>query len=350
VAANLKDIANLAGVSVATVSNVVNGYRPVSAATRDRVRQAIDQLGYSPNVSARHLRTGRTGIIALAIPELTNAYFAELADAAIREAKRHGITVLLDHTEGDRDKELLVSQGFRSQVIDGLILSPVQLDRADVLRRTNQTPMVLIGEGVYDVPYDHIAIDNVAASVAATRHLIDLGRRRIAFIGAHPDTNRRPAHLRLRGYQQALATAELPYDPQLVVTTTGFGRVDGAAGLRHVMALPDPPDAVFAYNDLIAIGALRAAADLEMSVPEQLAVVGFDDIEEGRFSNPTLTTISPDKAGIGREAVTALIGRVDGTRPVDATEIQVSYQLIARESTLGPRTRSTQQNQPYQRT
>lgn len=351
-AVSLKDIAALAGVSVATVSNVVNGYRPVSETTRARVRKALDQLGYSPNVSARHLRTGRTGIIALAIPELTNAYFAELADAAIREAKRHGITVLLDHTEGDRAKELLVSQGFRAQVIDGLILSPVELDRADVLERTNQTPMVLVGEGVYDVPYDHIAIDNVAASVAATQHLIGLGRRRIAFVGAHPDTNRMPAHLRLRGYQQALASAEIPYDPQLVVTTTGFGRADGAAGLRQLLALPQPPDAVFAYNDLIAIGVLRAAADLGIAVPERIAVVGFDDIEEGRFSNPTLTTISPDKTSIGRQAVTALLGRIDGTRLGAAAEIPVSYQLIARESTLGshPTHHTNHQNQPDERT
>src|SRR5439155_10887690 len=124
---NLKDIARRAGVSVATVSNVVNGYRPVSEATRERVRRAIDELGYSPNLSARHLRNGRTGIIALAIPELNNPYFAELAEAAIREAGRHGYIVLLDPTDGDRDKELLVSQGFRAQVIDGLILSPVHL-------------------------------------------------------------------------------------------------------------------------------------------------------------------------------------------------------------------------------
>ncbi len=199
-AVSLKEIAKRAGVSVASVSNVVNGYRPVGEATRRRVQQAIDELGYSPNLSARHLRNGRTGIIALAIPELNNPYFAELADAAIREAGHHGYTVLLDSTDGEREKELLVSQGFRAQVIDGLILSPVQLDRVDVLNRTSRTPMVLVGERVYNVPYDHIAIDNVAASIAAMRHLLDLGRRRIAFVGAQTDVNKQPAHLRLHGY------------------------------------------------------------------------------------------------------------------------------------------------------
>jgi DNA-binding LacI/PurR family transcriptional regulator len=335
VGASLKDIAKRAGLSVATVSNVVNGYRPVAAATRERVQRAIDELGYRPNLTARHLRNGRTGIIALAIPELNNPYFAELADAATREASRHGYTVLLDYTDGDREKELLVSQGFQAHVIDGLILSSVQLDPADVLNRTSDTPMVLVGERLYNVPYDHIAIDNVAATHTAMGHLLELGRRRIAFIGAQADLNRQPAQLRLLGYQQALTAAGIGYDPRLVATTAYFGRADGATGLRQLMALPEPPDAVFAYNDLIAIGALRAALELGVRVPDDLAVVGFDDIEEGRYSNPTLTTISPDKASIGSRAVACLIGRLDGSRLAAPEEVQVPFTLITRESTLG---------------
>lgn len=330
---SLKDIARRAGVSVATVSNVVNGYRPVGEATRQLVLQAIDELGYSPNVTARHLRRGRSGIIALAIPELNNPYFAELAEVTIRVAGEHGYTVLIDHTEGDRDKEFELSQGFRAQVIDGLILSPTALDRDDVLARTNTTPMVLVGERVYDVPYDHIAIDNVTASMAAVRHLLELGRRRVAFVGSRADVHIQPAQLRLLGYRQALESAGIPFDPELVVTTERFGRGDGAAGLRQLMALPRPPDAVFAYNDLIAIGVLRAAADLRLAVPDQLAVVGFDDIEEGRYSTPTLTTISPDKESIGRIAVSSLVGRLEGTRADEPHEVQVPFTLVVREST-----------------
>ncbi len=317
--------------------DVVNGYRPVGEATRQRVQRAIDELGYRPNLSARHLRNGRTGLIALAIPELNNPYFAELADAAFREAGRHGYTVLLDYTDADREKELLVSQGFRANVIDRLILSPVQLSRAEVLNRTSGTPMVLVGESVYGVPYDHIAIDNIAASLAAMGHLLDLGRRRIAFIGAQADVNPQPAHLRLHGYQEALAAAGIDYDPDLVVTTDYFSRADGAGGLRQLMNLRHPPDAVFAYNDLIAIGVLRAAVEVGLRVPEDIAVVGFDDIEEGRYSNPTLTTISPDKGSIGSHAVTCLIGRLEGSRTAEPEEVQVPFTLITRESTLGRR-------------
>jgi DNA-binding LacI/PurR family transcriptional regulator len=334
-AVSLKEIAKRAGVSVATVSNVVNGYRPVAEATRERVRRAVDELGYSPNLSARHLRSGRTGVIAFAIPDLNNPYFAELAEAAVREAGRHGYTVLLDYTDADRDKELLVSQGFQAQVVDGLILSPSRLDRTDVLRRTSTTPMVLVGEQVHDVPYDHIAIDNLAASHAAMRHLLDLGRRRIGFIGAQADANRQPAQLRLRGYREALAAAGVGYDPRLVAITDRFGRLDGAVAMRRLTALPEPPDAVFAYNDLIAIGALRTASELGVRVPGDVAVAGFDDIDEGRYSTPTLTTISPDKDAIARRAVASLIGRLQGTRTAAPEEVRVPFRLAVRESTAG---------------
>jgi DNA-binding LacI/PurR family transcriptional regulator len=335
VGVNLKDIARRAGVSVATVSNVVNGYRPVGEASRRKVQEAIDELGYHPNLSARHLRNGRTGIIALAIPELNNPYFAELAEAAIRQAATHGYTVLLDYTDGERDKELLVSAGFRAQIIDGLILSPVQLDREDILARTSATPMVLVGERVDNVPYDHICIDNVAASHEAMAHLLALGRRRIGFIGTHPNASRQPARLRVRGYREALAAVGLPFDRALVADTDQVGRVDGAAGMRHLLRQSRPPDAIFAYNDLIAIGAIRALVEHGLRVPEDVAVVGFDDIEDGRFSNPTLTTISPDKEEIGRLAVEYLIGRLEGRRRDDPQEVRLPFRLVHRESTLG---------------
>ena len=161
---SLKDVAERAGVSIKTVSNVVNKYQHVTPAMRARVQQAIDELGYRPNLTARHLRKGRTGIIALAVPELGNPYFAELAGAVIDAAAAHDFTVLLDHTRGDREQEVLVSQGFRARVIDGLILSPLELEAEDLRGREADVPLVLLGEREYDLPYDHIAIDNVAAA------------------------------------------------------------------------------------------------------------------------------------------------------------------------------------------
>jgi DNA-binding LacI/PurR family transcriptional regulator len=337
VGVNLKEIAERAGVSLATVSNVVNGYRPVGEQTRQRVQQAIDELGYAPNLSARHLRAGRTGIIALAIPELNNPYFAELASAAIREAAGLGYTLVMEDTAADRDTELLLARGSRRQIMDGLIFSPVRLDREDILARTSGTPLVLIGEGVYDVPHDHIAIDNIAASHVAVQHLVSLDRRRVAFIGAQAGDPRQSAHLRLRGYTEALAGAGLAFDPALVGTTAQFGRLDGLLAMRDLLALPEPPDAVFCYNDLIAIGAARAILEAGLRIPEDIAVIGFDDIEEGRFSTPTLTTICPDKEHIGRLAVRALVARIEGKPVSPPYDVQPPFRLVTRESTLGGR-------------
>lgn len=332
---SLRSIAEHAGVSLATVSNVVNGYRPVAEATRRRVQRAIDELGYTPNLSARHLRRGRTGLIALAIPELTNPYFAELAEIAIREAAALGYTLVVESTDAVRDTELALLGGSRRNVVDGLILSPVRIGRAEVLARRSALPLVLIGEGVTDVRHDHIAIDNVAASREAVAHLIALGRRRIAFIGAHGHDDRQSAQLRLDGYRQALAAAGLAARPELIAVTDRFGRADGHAAMRALLAHAEPPDAVFAYNDLIAIGAMRAALDAGRRIPHDVAVVGIDDIEEGRYTSPSLTSIAPDKAAIARLAVRRLVDRIE-QRPVRPPyDVQPPFTMVVRQSTAG---------------
>lgn len=334
---SLKDIAERAGVSLATVSNVVNGYRPVGAATRVKVQQAIDELGYSPNLSARHLRSGRAGIIVLAIPELNNPYFAELAGAAIREAAGLGYTLVMEDTAGDRDKELILASGARRQIMDGLIFSPVSITREEVLARTVETPLVLIGEGVYDVPHDHIAIDNIAASHAAVQHLVSLNREKIAFIGSQPGDLRQSAHLRFQGYRQALKAAGLEFTEERVANTAQFGRMDGLKAMRSLLSSKHPPDAVFCYNDLVAIGAIRAINESGRRIPDDIAVIGIDDIEEGRFSTPTLTTVAPNKDYIGRLAVQALIARIEGKPVSPPYDVQPPFRLITRESTLGGR-------------
>ena len=331
--ASLKDVAQRAGVSVKTVSNVVNNYPHVTPAMRERVQAAIDELGYRPNLIARHLRKGRTGIIALAVPELGNPYFAELAGAVIDAAARHDYTVLLDHTGGRREQEVLVSQGFRAHVIDGLILSPIELEADDLLGRSEDAPLVLLGEREYEAPYDQIAIDNVAAARSAVRHLTGLGHRRIAFLGARRESARRPAHLRLRGWREELTAAGLPCDDSLVAATDGYGRVDGAAAMNAILDRGERPDAVFAYNDLVALGAMRVLTERRLRVPQDVSVVGFDDIEEGRFSPVALTTVSPDKQAIARLAVQRVVARLAGAPGLEPERIQPGYTLTVREST-----------------
>ncbi|MFD4156826.1 LacI family DNA-binding transcriptional regulator [Streptomyces hydrogenans] len=330
---SLKDVAQRAGVSIKTVSNVVNNYPHVTPQMRAKVQQAIDELGYRPNLTARHLRKGRTGIIAFAVPELGNPYFAELAGAVIDAAAQHDYTVLVDHTAGLRERELLVCQEFRSHVIDGLILSPIHLENDDLLARQETSPLVLLGEREYEAPYDQIAIDNVAAARTAVRHLLDLGRRRIAFLGSRTGRERQPAHLRLRGWREELTAAGVTPDESLVVATDGYGRGDGAAAMTALLDRGIVPDAVFAYNDLIALGALRTLTERGLRVPDDIAVVGFDDIEESRYGAITLTTVAPDKPAIARQAVDRLVERLAGGPVSEPRRIRPGYRLVVREST-----------------
>ncbi|GGO58713.1 LacI family DNA-binding transcriptional regulator [Streptomyces lasiicapitis] len=343
---SLKDVAEHAGVSIKTVSNVVNKYQHVTPAMRARVQQAIDELGYRPNLTARHLRKGRTGIIALAVPELGNPYFAELAGAVIDAAAAHDFTVLLDHTRGDREQEVLVSQGFRAGVIDGLILSPLELEAEDLQGRdgrdgrngrNDDVPLVLLGEREYDLPYDHIAIDNVAAARVAVRHLIGRGRSSIAYLGARTDSANRPAHLRLQGWRAELAEAGIPAPDSLVGGVGGWNRDDGAKAMARMLDSGVRPDAVFAYNDLVAIGAMRVLHERGLRVPWDVAVVGFDDIAEGQFGAVTLTTISPDKQAIARLAVASLLRSLEGAQTPGGHELTAEFRLVERESTLGRR-------------
>jgi DNA-binding LacI/PurR family transcriptional regulator len=331
----LKHVAEAAGVSVKTVSNVVNGYAHVTDATRTRVQQAIDELNYRPNLAARNLRQGRSDVIALALPELDLPYFAELARSVIKSAEARGWTVLIDQTDGLVEREQLVIDGIRGRLIDGLIFSPIALGADELGRRRDTVPLVLLGERVYDGPADHVSIDNVAAGRVATGHLVGLGRRRIAAIGDQPRPQSQTAHLRRRGYEEALADAGLPVLPDLLIEVDAYHRADGAAAARQLMALPEPPDAIFCFNDLMALGTLRALLELGVRVPQDVAVVGWDDIEDGRYSTPTLTTISPDKQQIAALAVDFLAARLGVGRSEPPREVTAGFTLAVRESTGG---------------
>lgn len=333
----LSDVAQRAGVSVKTVSNVVNGYVHVKQATRQKVQRAIDELEYRPNLSARSLRSGRTGLVALAVPALDMPYFAELSRAVVDIAAQRGWTVLVDQTDGLADREREVVRGLRGHLIDGLLLSPVALEADELALARRDIPLVLLGERVTEGGIDHVAVDNVRASYDAARHLVELGRTRIAAIGYQD-----PAHaasgvalLRSRGYERALTEAGLRVDPSLTPAVDGYLRHVGADAMRALMEAPRPPDAVFCFNDTLALGALRALAERGVRVPEEVAVVGFDDIEDGRFSTPSLTTVSPDKVALARTALEMLEGRIAGSTEAPGRDEQVGYRLVARESTLG---------------
>ncbi|SEQ42411.1 DNA-binding transcriptional regulator, LacI/PurR family [Microlunatus flavus] len=332
-------MAKLAGVSAKTVSNVVNEYVHVRPATRERVQNAIDMLGYRPNVVARNLKSGRSGVIALALPELDSPYFAELAHHVVQAAMERGWTVLVDETgqiqdSGLRARERSAAGGIRQHLIDGVILNPLALDEGD-LTRYGSVPLVLLGERLGSHVADHVAIDNAAAAAEATRHLLETGRRRIAVVGSQPPPFGHTARLRLRGYRDALAEAGIRYDASLVVPAEDWRLPAGRAGVAPLLALPEPPDAVFALNDVLALGVLRGLADAGVRVPEDVAVVGFDDVEQARYSVPALTTVAPDKESVARSAVEQLARRLDAGDAWTPQEITIGHTLVVRESSGG---------------
>lgn len=335
--ARLRDVAERAGVSIRTVSNVVNGYAQVAEETRLRVEKAVAELGYRPNLLARNLKRGRTGLLALVVPELDVPYFSELARAVIAEARTRGYTVVVDQTDGEPDREReLIMRGAAAALFDGVILSPLSLSQADLARRDASDPLVLLGERIAESPYDHVAIDNVAAAHAATEHLLDLGRTRIAAVGDQPYDTGETAQLRTRGFRDAHSAHGVLVDESLVVATPRFHRSDGAAAMAALLDHPHgPPDAVFCYNDLLALGALRTLLTRGVRVPEDVAVVGFDDTEAGRYNTPTLTTVSPDKAAIARLAVERITARLGDTPAGPPVELWAPHHLEVRESTVG---------------
>jgi DNA-binding LacI/PurR family transcriptional regulator len=332
-ATSMRDVARLAGVSQRTVSNVVNDYVHVKAETRERVREAIAALNYRPNISAQNLRQGKTGVVSLAIPYIAAPYFAALADVVQRITEQRGQTLLINQTGGTRERELLTLEGYNNNLVDGLILSSLTITAEDLAHRGIDLPVVLLGESIDHCGYLHVSIDNVEAATAATKHLADLGRRRIGAVGARLSvTASGPAMRRMQGYAEALSAAGLPVLPDLTFAAADWTRPEGYTVAEQIVREGIKLDALFCFNDTLALGALKAFADLGVRVPDDIAVFGWDDIEEAAYSTPTLSSVAPDLNEIAQRAVDGLQAAID-RRPVDEDEITCRYTLKIRRST-----------------
>lgn len=334
--ATLRDVADQAKVSMRTVSNVVSGYEHVSEKMRERVLAAIDQLDYRPNPVARTLRTGRTGMLALVVPEIDVPYFSELARDVIRAAAQLGYRVMIDQTGHDHEREReLLTGADRTMLFDGVLFSPL-VTKAELLEMNGRTsmPLVLLGEHNFDGRYDHVAINNVQAAKDATNHLLEIGRTRIAAIGAQPLESYATPQQRTAGYEAALHEAGLETNPAYLQPAAHYRRADGYDAARALLELNPRPDAIFCYSDLLAMGAMRAVFDAGLSVPEDVAIIGIDDIEEGRYSRPSLSTVSLDTPFIAHHAVARVIARIEQS-DVAAEEVVAPHAVVVRESTIG---------------
>ena len=257
VAIALHDVAKAASVSFKTVSNVVNNHPHVRPETRAQVQAAIDELGYQPNVSARHLRSGRSGVISVAVPELSLAYFAQLADEVIQAAQKRGLIVLVEQTVGDRDRDSRCCEVLGCQLTDGLLFSPLGSASTTPHCVDIDTPLVLLGERIFHGPADGVTMRNVEVTQAATEHLFGLGRRRIAVLGAHDGEVVGSAGLRFTGCRQALEGAGIEFDESLVAHVGLWQRANGAEGIKKLLDADVQVEGGFAMNDELALGAMR---------------------------------------------------------------------------------------------
>ncbi len=342
------DVARLAGVSRATVSYVVNGLSDGhSEETRQRILEAIAELGYEPDARAQALRSGSTQTVGLILPDIHNPHFWQTADGVEQELRASGYNLLLSSADRDPEYGEDIFKDLSRRRIDGMILMSAFIFQSEGAQKTltqllkRRFPIVKIGE--------HPTIDCVVSNYeAATReaiaYLLSLQHRRIGLIyGVRPPwdslgTTDLPVHAaggadRLLPYQDCLRAAGLPIDPALIITC-GTAIEDGYQAALQLLKLPVRPTALLVINDLLAIGALRAASDLGLRIPADLSLVGYDDIPLASYLAPRLTTSSKDMVRVGREAVKLLLARIqEPDRPHQRVNVQARF--IIREST-GP--------------
>jgi len=331
--ATMKDVAALAGVSQKTVSNVVTGAVPVRDETRTRVEAAMLKLDFVPNLNARGLRSGRSGTIALALPDLATAYSAELLHRIVDAAHGRGLAVQIEETAATPERERELLSRARSHLIDGLILNPIRLEDSVIRYADRLPPLVVIGE-VEQNRADHVRIDSRLAAADATRHLLSRGAKRIAVIGADDNAAIATAtsRLRLEGVHDALRDAGIPRDPNLEVHRMPWSMASGAEAARALLAREIPFDAVVAFTDSLAVGALHALHDHGVRVPDDVMMTGFDDVEISEFTSPSLTTIAFDR-GAFAEAVLDLLESRMIDRSAAPRSLTLPHRLVERAST-----------------
>lgn len=326
-----EDVARRAGVSTAVVSYVINdGPRPVSPETREKVEQAIDELGYFPNEVARSLKRKQSLTIGLVLPNVNNPVYGEIAGIFEQICIQAGYLVLLCTTGRSPDQEQKCVRMLRAKQVDGVIVMPSQRPRELVEPLTQANiPTVVLEHNLEDLPC--VAIDDLEGGRLATQHLIKLGHQRIALIRREPTST--TSSQRLVGYRDALESAGIPFDASLVVETeTGFDA--GFQAMQHLLDSSDPPPtAVFAHNDVLALGAMHAIRSAGLRIPNDISVVGYDDTAGSAYLDPPLTTIKYPKAEMGRCAAQLVLKLIQDSTVASPETTILPVELIIRSST-----------------
>jgi LacI family transcriptional regulator len=326
----IMDVALAAGVSPTTVSHALTGKRPVSAAAQAKVHAAVRELGYSGNVLARGLRTQRTLTIALVIPDITNPFYPVVARGVQDAVTNFGYQVVVCSTDGDEAREASFIREMVARSVDGMILGLLHTPSAILESLVGRNlRIVMLGHHLGRELGDRVISDNRVIVAEATRHVVRMGRARIAFVGGAAGVG--PGDERQAGYQDALLGAGLALDPALVVAT-GYTRASGTSAVQHLLDAGVDFDAVVAVNDLAAIGAMHALRASGRSVPDDVAVIGFDDIDAAALVHPSLTTVDNRAYEKGALCGRLLLERLSGELTGPFREIVVPGTLVVRES------------------
>lgn len=332
--ASIKDVARHANVSISTVSHVVNRTRFVSDKARADVEAAIRALDYVPSAVARSLKSKTTKTLGMLIPNCSNPYFAEIVRSVEDHCFASGYTLILCNTDDEPRRQSVYLQVLAEKRVDGLIIISTgeTSDLHDLLQGLT-TPTVLLDREVTHVHCDLVETAHLLGGQVATEHLVALGHRHIACIGGPADLS--PSAQRIQGWRNALAAAGLADD---LLWHSDFSSQGGFTAMQEILQSAHRPTAVFVCNDLMGIGALSAAHEAGLRVPQDLSVIGFDDIELARFTSPPLTTIVQPKQRIGQLAVDMLLERIQGGR-LDAKQILLQPELVVRASTASKENR-----------
>jgi DNA-binding LacI/PurR family transcriptional regulator len=326
---NIQEVARLAGVSKTTVSHVISGNRPVSSATRERVERVMAELGFRPNYFAQALNSQRSRTVALVAQDITNPFYPALARGLqIVLASADQVVLLFDAGAGPSLTHAFVDEVIQRR-LDGVVIAVDQAEAELARLTTSGVPVVAVGSSLSDLPMDWVSADDRRIGFDATREALARGHRRIATITGPPTAE--PARSRLAGYRDAMAEAGLEVGSELV-ESGDWTRDSGAAALRRLLGGTAAPTAVICSNDLMAIGALDAAVELGLSVPERLAIVGVDDIDAASLVRPSLSTIRVPAEEIGRAAGDLLLRRIREGSDGAYRHVRVQHAFIDRHS------------------
>ena len=334
-AASIKDIARLANVSHSTVSRALRGNPQVNANTAARIRKIADRAGYRPSAAARSLVMGRSRTIGVVVTNIADPFVAGVVSGIEDTAEAQGYSVYLANSNAEPEREKRVVRSFEERRVDGIIVTSSRVGALHVPAMERMRVPIVLLNNQHPSEFAHsVLIDNAAASLEATRHLIGLGHQRIGYLGDR--FGHQSDAERLAGYRAALEESGIEFSPTLAVR--GDGKPEGAEeAMGRLLALRRPPTAVFCYNDQSAMGAMRRIRAGGLRIPDEISVVGFDDLYLCQYLDPPLTTVRQPMRQMGRMAMETLLQIFGGSQ--SAHNLRVAGELIVRESTAPPRGR-----------